>query len=1262
MQRNISVTVPKPSLVLFEQLQAKYPDTLSCPCRQVAVSYSSFLSITATYHQICSSEFISSQWIASLFDLETSRITPLDFRLTAAVQFRLLSLFCTSSMSMINEIRNDFINGKVVNVQLLSHVSFDTQIKSIVDKFYATLSMSITPSNAADMIMLTIINSGIQSAIHNNGFTLSIPGSNQYQTVPNFYPRYSNATFTNNLQDNFAFCDAFSVVTYQAGIYAWGADQRSLIGMMTPQPPAIFHVNGMHVGCEPFHSIKESTLECFFDPICLNITTQLISNLPINDWPKPLNSSLSSRFLRNSKISLIFENLMVEQWITVKNFSKYYNACEPLQCTYTFTQRNDFIYVITLLIGLYGGLTVVLRILAPFIVKFGHNIYAYLTKKNDLQRQPQPQQTQSETWYTRIIRILTLIKQNVVSLNLFEHDLSDQRTGIRATRVHVVLVIMSVIILAFYSSLTVHTRTVTVLAPSSNTFERLHNDYSVTLSCPCSQVSTPNAEMITISSPRYHQICTSMFLEPVWFDGYFTIRFANSSETYSLPLTDMRMNGIYSFGNYLTICQLSNDTVAKATAVFMKDEFVTAQALSRVDEGLEFKARLEPLISTFKTRTTQIFAMLLALMRIFLAGSGVESGMAYQPLMINSTPSIRRYSPAPANLSTCACSVSLDCPGPAGFFFCVKGNNCPAGTSVWATPGIRSSCLRLGGMLNTELRCFFDQTCLDMIRSLYNVDLPTRLPLPVATLAVPVLNNSVPSRFSANDSFGTILNQLMVDTWDIEGNFEDYYKICAPAVCTYTYSQRLDIFYVVATIAGLIGGLLVIFRLIIPMGARFIHWLFVYCRKRHVDNIEEQSDQQHPTEHIPFNIKQKLVTMNLFKKESSISQIENVNEVAIIATRFYLILLIESPSVATFEQLHNAYATTISCLCQQIAIPYGTFLLVSPSFHQICTSDFVKTLWTTSLYGYGSTVNSYAQLDRPVLSRQHQLMGWLCSEIQIIVDHAISNFNQTMLVTSMAISRASFVSQTAEIIRQLTEQTPINFRRLFTLIIEVSAGAVIPSFFNTDWSLEYGNLSNDYLLRSLPRKFINSTCNCVVSNACNDSMRIGPSELVLPGLVVGCWPIHGLRMSTLECFFSQSCVNTIINYLDYFTQMDGSPPVNFTLPSIPSLVINPLNKTISSRFTPNTAIGTLIDEIFIEQWTSASIYENYYATCRPSVCRYEYVQQNDGLYVVTSLLSVYGGLTVGLKFLVWNVMLLYRAIKSYIQTRRTAVQPWIAQN
>jgi len=142
-------------------------------------------------------DLISSKWIASLFNSETMRITPLDFRLTAAAQFRMLALMCTSSMKMVDQIKGSFINGKLVSAQLLSRNSFDDQIKAIVNKFSATLAMSVKPDNAAQRIMLATTQSLIYSAIQIDAFEIWEPGSNQPRTVSNFYPRYDYSSFTN---------------------------------------------------------------------------------------------------------------------------------------------------------------------------------------------------------------------------------------------------------------------------------------------------------------------------------------------------------------------------------------------------------------------------------------------------------------------------------------------------------------------------------------------------------------------------------------------------------------------------------------------------------------------------------------------------------------------------------------------------------------------------------------------------------------------------------------------------------------------------------------------------------------------------------------------------------------------------------------------------------------------------------------------------------------------------------------------------------
>lgn len=47
----------------------------------------------------------------------------------------------------------------------------------------------------------------------------------------------------------------------------------------------------------------------------------------------------------------------------------YFNGCAPPVCTYaTITETTGFVYALTLLISLYGGLVLIFRLLVPFII------------------------------------------------------------------------------------------------------------------------------------------------------------------------------------------------------------------------------------------------------------------------------------------------------------------------------------------------------------------------------------------------------------------------------------------------------------------------------------------------------------------------------------------------------------------------------------------------------------------------------------------------------------------------------------------------------------------------------------------------------------------------------------------------------------------------------------------------------------------------------------------------------------------------------
>jgi hypothetical protein len=82
----------------------------------------------------------------------------------------------------------------------------------------------------------------------------------------------------------------------------------------------------------------------------------------------------------NSTIKTLVDNLMIEEWNTTTIFENYYNECQPIQCTYSFAKRHDLIYIVTTLFGIAGGLTTVLELVLPRLVKF-------LRKKKEQQQQ-----------------------------------------------------------------------------------------------------------------------------------------------------------------------------------------------------------------------------------------------------------------------------------------------------------------------------------------------------------------------------------------------------------------------------------------------------------------------------------------------------------------------------------------------------------------------------------------------------------------------------------------------------------------------------------------------------------------------------------------------------------------------------------------------------------------------------------------------------------------------------------------------------------
>ena len=122
--------VKKPSLSIYLKLAEKY-GAIRCPCTEISVNYETFVELLPRYHQICSSDLISSEWIAFLFDRnKTSTRFAIDFRATASHQFQLLSELCRLSRDTVDDGLKSFYRGDLISSELFTVELFQTQLEA----------------------------------------------------------------------------------------------------------------------------------------------------------------------------------------------------------------------------------------------------------------------------------------------------------------------------------------------------------------------------------------------------------------------------------------------------------------------------------------------------------------------------------------------------------------------------------------------------------------------------------------------------------------------------------------------------------------------------------------------------------------------------------------------------------------------------------------------------------------------------------------------------------------------------------------------------------------------------------------------------------------------------------------------------------------------------------------------------------------------------------------------------------------------------
>ncbi|CAF2763111.1 unnamed protein product [Rotaria sp. Silwood2] len=347
------------------------------------------------------------------------------------------------------------------------------------------------------------------------------------------------------------------------------------------------------------------------------------------------------------------------------------------------------------------------------------------------------------------------------------------------------------------------------------------------------------------------------------------------------------------------------------------------------------------------------------------------------------------------------------------------------------------------------------------------------------------------------------------------------------------------------------------------------------------------------------------------------------------------LITVENPSEDQFINLpYDAH-----CPCSRISLTYGEFISIQTRFHRICSSDFISDRWIKTI-DFGSNKTYFFIEDfRTEASAIFQFLESFCRLSKDYAIQSIDSFIKDLFISQEVLKESVFESQTNVTIHQFQLSSPIEFSTELKLIQKITTGSRFLSALQTNYMQWYAFSYNNLVPIVIHNRILwdghsSSTCSCRIRIDCTtesmifNGLRAGleifpPDDIILmkiPGMVHSCLPINTLLLSTLECFYNQTCLNDLFSFL--------STNENFTA----------MSQFEQSRYKLNSTIETIIDKLMIEEWMIDISYKKYYEQCAPLSCTYFKNEQYGWKFVLIQLIGLLGSLTMVCSFIIENIV------------------------
>ncbi|CAF3645712.1 unnamed protein product, partial [Adineta steineri] len=766
LEQSMMVTIPNPTKEQFERL----PINAKCSCSDISISYGKFMSLNKSFHQVCSSNFVTDRWLNAINSkTNTTYFAFRDFRRFGNAQFQALAAYCRLSESYTNQSVNAVLQNTLLSPQILSNTSLHVHIHTTIEQF--KLKTPNTFNTQLKLIKEMTIANELMPAVQTSrflvdGYWVSEIHIKQY--------RQTDGTACDCILNN---CNQMeSGIVNKSG---------------RPNNDEIWNVlawsiPGMSTGCLPGFTLLPSTLECFYKQTCVD---KLISYFPTSEEFNAMIINNKSLYKPTSTVQSIIDKLMIEDWMMNISYDKYYSECAPSSCTYLKIFRRDFGHVLKKLIGLLSSLTLILGLIIPLVIQF-------IMKRRD--RTPEPR----ISFQNRLYQFKENILKKLIELNIFKQSSNtDRQTKFQryGTRLYIFLLLGSMIIITIYVFLQKSIQSKTILYPTESQFIQLQKEYLQSLSCPCSSISISYSNFTTIQ-PQYHQLCQSDIISPEW------IQYNKKSATGKLLYPyDYRVISTVYFQLLSLFCEQAKETIDNALEIFLRTEFVTSQVLAQES----FENEIDSSIEGWKLTTANTFQRTIQLIQPIYQGNQLISSMHANnfgkdgELVVYLNSQIKQG---------CNCVLSPSCNSTVVIYRGLRDSVYQ--DDPYPVSNIFYGCYPTQGLFVSTLECFYNLSCMLTLDE--------------------HIKSSVPFNFSAlnqslnqpNETIEMIINRLMVDKWFSNVSFSSYYKKCLPLSCTYEYDGRNNIFISITTIISIFGGLSLALKLLIMISLEFIDKFF----------------------------------------------------------------------------------------------------------------------------------------------------------------------------------------------------------------------------------------------------------------------------------------------------------------------------------------------------------------------------------------------------------------------------------------------------